>query len=120
MYRVIVCGSRYYENRDEVNRVLDALLAKKGPSMFLICGGAIGADNLALQWALSRKVDHTVLYAKWETEGKDAGPNRNLRMLKLKPKLVVAFRVDLSGENRGTDHMCKVARQADVKVKRFM
>lgn len=119
MHKILVCGSRFYNDRDMVNRVLDAQYAKRGQKMLLIVGGAVGADELARQWAVSRKVDHVVYYAKWETEGKAAGPIRNRRMLRLKPRLVIAFRVNKVGENRGTDDMCKIATEADIKVKRF-
>lgn len=120
MFKVLVCGSRYYEDRDEINRVLDALAAKKGRHRIkLITGGAVGADEIARQWAVSRKVDHEIHYAHWEVEGKGAGPARNRRMLKRKPNLIYAFRINKQGENRGTDDMCKIATKAGVKVKRF-
>lgn len=118
-YTVIVCGSRYYDDTKELNRVLDALYAKKGSRLKIVVGGAVGADELARRWAFSRKVDHEVMYARWEEEGKGAGLNRNERMLKKKPKLVIAFRIDNPSENRGTDHMCRIAEEAEVKVKRF-
>ena len=120
MYKVLVCGSRFYEDQDEVNRVLDALAAKKGRHRIkLITGGAVGADEFARQWAVSRKVDHEVKYAHWEIEGKSAGFNRNRRMAKKNPDIVYAFRVRIQGENRGTDDMCNLAKKAHVKVKRF-
>lgn len=119
MYRVLVCGSRHYSDRDSINHVLDALHVRKGPKMLLITGGAVGADELARQWAVSRKVDHRVMYARWELEGKAAGPIRNQRMLGEKPKLVLAFMVHMPGENRGTNHMVSIAQAAEVRVKRF-
>lgn len=118
-YNVIVCGSRYYDDSKELNRVLDSLKAKKGTRLKIIVGGAVGADELARRWAFSRKVDHEVVYARWDEEGKGAGFNRNERMLKKKPKLVIAFRIDSPSENRGTDHMCGIAEAAGVRVKRF-
>lgn len=119
-YRVIVCGSRYFDDYRQLNDVLDALRAKKGTKLKLIIGGAVGADELARRWAASRKIDHEVIYAKWDEEGKGAGFNRNERMLKKKPKLVLAFRIDMPRENRGTDHMCSLAEEAGVRVKRFL
>lgn len=120
MFKVLVCGSRYYQDQAEVNRVLDALAAKKGRHhLKLITGGAVGADEFARQWAVSRKVDHEIHYAHWEVEGKGAGPARNRRMLRRKPKLVYAFRVRTPGENRGTDDMCKISEKAGIKVKKF-
>lgn len=120
MYKVLACGSRYYEDRDTINKVLDAIAAKRGRhNMLLIVGGAVGADELARQWAVSRKVDHRVMYAHWEIEGNSAGSRRNRRMRDKKPNLVVAFRVNTTGENKGTDNMCALAEQADIRVKRF-
>lgn len=119
MYKVLACGSRLYDDRDTINRVLDAIRAKKGPRMLLITGGAVGADELARQWACSRKIDHVVRYAKWELEGKAAGPNRNKRMLGHKPDRVVAFMVNDPNENRGTKNMIRLAEGAGIKVKRF-
>lgn len=119
MYRLLACGSRKYDDRDTINRVLDAQFAKRGRDMLLIIGGAVGADELARQWAVSRKCDHIVRYARWDTEGKAAGPIRNRRMLKLKPRMVVAFLVNEEGENQGTKDMCNIAEAAKVKVKRF-
>jgi hypothetical protein len=91
--------------------------------MVLVTGGAVGADELARQWACSRKVDHIVRYAKWEIDGKAAGPIRNLKMLGMikanrKKARVIAFRVNIPGENRGTDHMCRIAEAEGIKVKR--
>lgn len=116
---IIVCGSREYSNRDMINRVLDAELAKRGPQMRVRIGGATGADELTRQWAVSRKVDHDVRYARWDTEGKIAGPNRNRRLLKKKVREVFAFRVSGPGKNRGTDNMISLAEAAKVRVKRF-
>jgi hypothetical protein len=120
MFKVLVCGSRFYEDQPEVNRVLDIIASKKGKhNVLIITGGAIGADEFARKWAVSRKVNHLVMYAPWEVMDKGAGPWRNRKMLKKKPHLVVAFRVNKPGENRGTDDMCDIAENAGIKVKRF-
>lgn len=117
-YRVLVCGSRDYDNRAEVFRVLDAYRGRIGPHMMIITGGAVGADEWARQWAVSRKVDHVILYAKWEQEDKAAGQIRNRRMIKLKPKLVLAFSTHFD-TSRGTADMIRVAEKKETKVKRF-
>lgn len=119
MYKVLVCGSRNYKDRDKVYHVLDAYLARIGPEMFLINGGATGADDLARQWAVDRKVDHITLYAKWAIWGKGAGPRRNTKMRKLKPKLCLAFHED-PGLGRGTKNMVQQCQDNDIKVKRFI
>jgi hypothetical protein len=86
--------------------------------MLLINGGAAGADTLAREWAVDRKVDHLTLYAKWEIFGKSAGPIRNRLMAKKRPRLVVAFHPNLD-ESKGTRDMIKVANDRGIKVKIF-
>ena len=117
-FRLLVCGSREYDNGQEVARVLDAHLARIGPHLLMITGGAVGADEHARRWAASRKVDHLVMYAKWDIDGKGAGPIRNRRMAKKKPKLVLAFSEDFD-ESRGTSDMIRVAEKMNIDVKRF-
>lgn len=117
-YKVLVCGSRFYKDRERVYHVLDAYHAKIGSDMFLIAGGAKGADEIAREWAVSRKVDHMILYAKWHIFGNGAGPIRNRRMAKKKPRLVLAFHPNLD-ESIGTADMIKVADKLEVKVKKF-
>jgi YspA, cpYpsA-related SLOG family len=116
--KLLVCGSRDYTDIDKVYHVLDAELARVGPALLIISGGARGADTIAHQWATDRKVDHLILYAKWEVEGKGAGPIRNRRMLRNKPKKVFAFHEDID-KSRGTRDMVKIAREAGVRVKVF-
>lgn len=117
-HKVLVCGSRDYPDRDRVFHVLDAYLGRIGPSLLIISGGATGADEFARQWAVDRKVDHHIMYAKWNLEGRGAGPIRNRRMAARKPKLVLAFSKDFDN-SRGTADMIKVAEKLDIKVKKF-
>lgn len=119
-HRVLVCGSRHFENVDMVEHILDAELAKIGPKMYLIVGGASGADEIARAWAVDRKCDHEVRYARWGTEGKAAGFLRNSRMLRRKPRLVLAFLIDDPTANVGTKDTVKKARAAGVKAKQFV
>lgn len=119
-HKVLVCGSRAFKDRDLIYHVLDAQLAKIGPEMRLITGGATGADEIARQWAVDRKCDHEVHYARWQTEGRGAGPIRNKRMLKRRPKLVLAFLIDDPKANRGTKNMVNISRESGVKAKQFV
>jgi hypothetical protein len=115
-YKVLVCGARDYSDKDKVYHILDAVLARVGPWMMLVAGGARGADELARRWAVDRGVDHQILYAKWPVHGKAAGPIRNRRMLSKKPKEVHAFHQNIK-ESKGTADMVKIARSSGVKVK---
>jgi hypothetical protein len=117
-YKVLVCGGRGYSDREKIYHVLDSQLAKIGDKMLLIAGGAPGADTIAREWAVDRKVDHLTLYAKWDRFGRAAGPIRNRRMAKKKPRLVLAFHDDLEN-SKGTKDMLKVAQKMDIKRKVF-
>lgn len=117
-HKVLVCGSRDYSDQPKVHHVLDAYLARIGPDMMIISGGATGADEHARSWAVSRRVDHQIMYAKWDLEGRAAGPLRNRRMAKRKPRLVLAFSKDFD-KSRGTADMIRVAEKLQIKVKRF-
>ena len=117
-YKVLVCGSRDYPDRDRVFQTLDQYRAKLGTRMMVISGGATKADEYARQWATSRKVDHMILYARWDTEGKAAGPIRNRRMAAKKPKLVLAFSRDFDA-SWGTSDMIRVAEKLNIEVKKF-
>lgn len=111
--RVLVCGGRYYDDRDTVYRTLDAIHAKT-PISCIIGGGAMGADLLGAVWSVSRHIAHFKRFdAEWALHGKKAGPIRNQKMLdEGKPDLVVAF-----PGGRGTADMVRRARAAGTKIK---
>ena len=109
--RVLVCGGRDYDDRDQLYAALDRLHAEHRFSL-VIAGGAEGADTLARDWAKARDVPVKVYMANWGRLGPKAGPIRNQRMLdKGKPDLVIAF-----PGGRGTADMVGKARQAGVEV----
>jgi len=106
--KILVCGSRGWPGVFRIHARLDLL-----ENALLIVGGAPGPDEVARQWAVSRGVDHIVFYANWERDGKRAGILRNLRMLALKPNLVIAF---WDGESRGTEHTITTAEMRGIPV----
>lgn len=117
-YKVLVSGDRDYKDRDRVYHILDVYRAKIGPDMHLITGGARGVDQLALDWAIDRRCDFSIYFARWEIFGNAAGPIRNRLMAKKKPRLVIAIHPNLD-KSKGTRDMVKVAEQKKTKVKRF-
>lgn len=107
--RVIVCGGRDY---DDLEAVVDVLVALDRRKVTLVHGDAPGADSLARDawWRLTgRKAERHP--ADWKTHGKAAGPIRNRQMLDAGADLVIAF-----PGGRGTAHMVNIARQAGVPV----
>jgi hypothetical protein len=99
-------GSQYYHRSYKVH--------EWNPFDIVIIHGACptGADELANQWAISRRCMIERYPAQWVTHGSFAGHVRNVRMLHSgKPECVVAF----EGRN-GTAHMKRIARAARVPV----
>jgi len=109
--RVLVCGGRDFNDHAMVFERLDALHQRDQISL-LIEGGARGADALAAEWALARRVPSRRFTAQWDVHGRSAGPIRNQKMLdEGKPDLVVAF-----PGGRGTANMIALAKTAGVYV----
>lgn len=77
--RVLVCGSRTFNDWNLCNRILTRLCAKWG-KIEIVEGGARGADQLAQRYATARALIHTQFTADWNTFGKKAGYIRNNTM----------------------------------------
>ena len=125
--RVLVCGSRDWDDREAVGVVLDGYLDRAVANfddLVVIEGGATGADRCAAEWyggqvdgqhAIHDLVRHESYPADWDRHGKAAGPIRNQQMLdEGKPDIVWAFKS--KPESRGTDHMISIARKAGIPV----
>lgn len=107
--RLLVCGGRYFDDRERVFREMDRL----SPSL-VIHGGASGADRLAGLWAESRGIPLCVFPANWKRFGNMAGPKRNAWMLEHGlPNRVLAF-----PGGRGTENMVSQAEGAGIGVTR--
>jgi len=111
-FRVLVCGGRHYPDRAAVFRRLDALAAEH-TVLWIIEGGASGADRWAREWRHDRLHPGTTYKAAWAL-GRGAGPQRNRRMLDHgRPDLVLAFP---GGD--GTANMIAQADAAGVPIER--
>lgn len=125
MTRVLVTGGRDFADWETLREALDRLHAGlitpsftdtsttiPRPITCVISGGARGADELAIRWAMLNQVNFLVFPADWKTHGRAAGPIRNREMLvRGNPDVVLAF-----AGGAGTADMVKAARQAGVKV----
>lgn len=107
--RVLVCGSRHYEDR----RHLETTLEQWNIST-LLEGGARGADRLARVYAEKRGIAIETFEAAWNEYGRSAGHIRNAKMVSEgKPQQVIAF---WDGKSRGTKHMIEISRKAGIPV----
>jgi hypothetical protein len=127
--KILVCGGRTYgwllsadskkirnmEEYDTFYGTLDQYLKaipNSGYGLRLISGHALGADQLAEEWAFERQVPIYIFPAKWRLYPKAAGPIRNQQMLdEGQPELVIAF-----PGGKGTADMISRAEKAGIKV----
>lgn len=104
--RAIVFGSRDFAARWIVMAVLNELSVEH--QLYVVQGGARGADEIAHKWAHAHDVDHKTFHAAWKTHHPDwcdggcrgapkgycsvAGHRRNQQMLdKGRPDLAIGF-----------------------------
>lgn len=131
--RVIVTGSRHWEDRQAVYDALNAVYRTYGPFVLVHGACSTGADAIAHEWytLASRLVPVTedpfkVTKAAWEARGPKAGPERNDRMVKAGGRLLVAFLEPCSKANcdkpkphdsHGTAGCVELAREAGIEIK---
>jgi hypothetical protein len=87
--RALVCGGRHYADKRVLFREMDRLRRERAISE-IVCGAQrhwceskrdyIGADWLAIEWALNRQLPFIGHPAQWKASGRAAGPIRNERM----------------------------------------
>lgn len=110
--RILVCGGRDYGDKEKVYHILGGLQQVQE----IIEGGARGADSLAEQYANDNSIPVRRFDADWKSFGRAAGPIRNKQMLEEgKPDMVIAF-----PGGKGTAHMVKIAKEANIPVKEII
>lgn len=118
--RVLVCGSRTFQDYEKLKQtLLDYHFGfgqlEKGQIEVIISGEAKGADSLAKRFANTFRFKYEGYPALWGQYGKSAGFKRNKQMLEEgKPDIVFAF---WDGVSRGTQNMIQLARSAGVEVR---
>lgn len=119
--KLLVCGGRDFVDVPLLWRRLDEIANNQPePGIRLVIDGASddvtgpykGADYWAHQWALARNIPTVRQHAKWQEQGRSAGPIRNGEMLsRYEPDMLVAF-----PGGRGTANMIRQAESAEIVV----
>lgn len=116
-YRVLVCGSRDFTDRKVIRAFMRELTVRErfhpGEKIVIVHGAARGVDRWAGEEAKVCGFEVEEHPADWKVHGKRAGLIRNAHMLNLGCTRVVAF---WDGKSRGTQHMIRIAREADARV----
>ncbi len=101
MTKLIIAGSRHYNNYEHVEHAVDIFLATTGITPTeIVSGGARGVDALGERYAQERGIPLTRFPANWDEHGRAAGPIRNAEMATY-ADVLVAF----SSGGRGTENM---------------
>ena len=107
--KVVVCGSRDFQNYALLRETLNAL---KTPIGEIVCGEARGADTLGKAYAQEYKVPVKSFPANWTMYGAQAGFIRNCDMAEY-ADMCVAF---WDGTSPGTKHMIDYMKKLEKEV----
>lgn len=111
--RIIVAGTRGYNNRLEFHETLVKYIDNFDSNILFISGAApSGADRLIIEWCEKFKYPCLQCPADWSL-GKSAGYKRNYEMSIIASQLL-AFH---DGQSPGTGNMIDLMMQADRPVK---
>lgn len=94
--KVIIAGSRSFNNYSKLKRVMDTISALE-----IVCGEARGADSLGRRYAEENGIPIKSFPAQWDKYGKAAGIIRNHEMGDYADYLVAFW----DGQSRGTKDM---------------
>ncbi|GAA4879349.1 hypothetical protein GCM10023310_69380 [Paenibacillus vulneris] len=112
MFKVIVAGSRSFNDYELLKEKLDALLMNK-TDIIIVSGAARGADKLGERYAHEKGYSVSSHPADWDQYGKSAGYIRNEEMAKESDALVAFW----DGISRGTKHMIDLANKHGLMVR---
>jgi hypothetical protein len=114
MLKVIIAGSRSFNDYELLERLLDMYLQRYSADQIeIVSGGARGADRLGERYARSRGMALKVMPADWNRYGKSAGYRRNEEMAQYATHCIVFW----DGESPGTQHMIDLANQYDLALR---
>lgn len=119
MFRVIICGSREFDDyeflRDKCDKILSRKAADPTEEIVIVSGCAKGADALGERYASERGYQVLRYPAQWDKYGKSAGPRRNREMAEVS-NACIAF-LSSTSENRGTKNMISTALKMNLLVR---
>lgn len=107
--KTIIAGSRSIHNFKIVE---DAIRECGWVPTEVICGCALGVDDLGDRWASERNIPVKHFPAQWRNYGRSAGIIRNRAMASIAEALIAVW----DGKSRGTKNMIQEAKNKNLKV----
>jgi len=108
-YRLVVAGSRDFDDYTLLSAELDKLLVGK-TNITIVSGTARGADRLGERYAAEHNLRIERFPAEWEKYHKGAGPIRNAKMVQSADAVIVFW----DNESSGTKNIIECARKQDI------
>jgi hypothetical protein len=124
MSKILVCGSREFDDIEKLYNALDDILAKFNDPIIIqggckgVKGGPKGADLLTKEYAQEKNIPFIEVKPEWKY-GKRAGPIRNTKMIQMEPECVVAFS-SKDDFTKGTLDTVTKARSKGITVYPFL
>lgn len=112
MLKVIVAGSRGFDNYELLQEKLDFYL-RNHDDVEIVSGTARGADRLGERYAIARGLPLKKFSANWNKYGKKAGYLRNEQMVNYADACVVFW----DGKSKGSKHTIDLAKKHGLKVR---
>jgi hypothetical protein len=114
LFKVIVAGSRGFNDYDLLKAKLDIILSSiQEDEIEIVSGTAYGADQLGECYAVEKGLKVKRFPADWDKHGKRAGYLRNEEMAKYADALVAFW----DERSSGTKHMIDLARKHNLLVR---
>lgn len=112
MFRLLVSGSREWDQPEIIQMVLTQAWIEHGDDLVIVHGDCPrGADRIARDWARREGVADEPHPADWNKHGKAAGHIRNKEMVDTKPDVGIFF---IRGESRGTRGCLRLTKEAGI------
>lgn len=111
-FRVIVAGSRSFDDYNLLCRKLDKILSRRR-NIVIVSGTARGADTLGERYALERGYVVARFPAEWERFGRSAGAVRNETMARYASACIVFW----DGTSRGSQDMARKATRHGLPLR---
>lgn len=118
MFKVIIAGSREFDNYDMLKEKCDKILSRKvneGEEIVIVSGTAKGADTLGEKYAEERGYKIERYPANWDKYGKKAGYLRNKKMAEVSNACIVFL--SSKAENKGSKMMISIATEEKLLIR---
>ena len=102
-----VVGSRTFKDYLLLSKELDKISITK-----IVSGGAMGADSLAIQYAIYKGLPYIIYPANWDLHGKKAGFIRNIEIVSNSDEIIAFW----DGVSKGTKSTIDIANKQGKKV----